>query len=630
MEPSRPANNPSGGDWRISKAAWLALLAAFLGWMFDGFEMGLFPMVARPALTELVAGPKVLSALQAPPKLPETSLPLREFAERIRARHGIDVVVETKTLEEAKISVDTAVTVPANAEKLKAALDGALAKQGLAYFAADDVLHITTKKGGGGPVLLWLGVMTAIFLVGAATGGVVFGWLGDRIGRVWAMTLSVLTYAVFMGLCGLSRDVYMMFALRFMASLGMGGEWSLGVALVMESWPNRSRAFMAGLIGAASNVGFLTIGLVGLSIAQDKAAGTMESWLLSVGLSESWVRFFVVDGMGNKSGWRLLMILGAVPALLTFFIRIAVPESERWLHSKKRGAASHWATIDMLGVLIGAAGAIFIIFLWAFRFTGLAEDYGPRAVLAVRIVGSVVGFAIALGGFIYPVVRYVQRARQSAGTANAYAGTLPRMILGACLSGIALIGTWASLQNAPTWADQLVEKEMKAQGATDKAVTSARNEARALTGIFTAIGAIIGTMAAAFLGNAIGRRPAYILLCIGSLIAALAFFRLNTAYGPMFLWMSLAAGGITASFYGWLPLYLPELFRTQVRATGQGFSFNFGRILAAIGALQFGTLVTTFFDDKTEQACSVMSLVYLVGLVIIWFVPETKGQPLPE
>ena len=96
-------------------------------------------------------------------------------------------------------------------------------------------------------------------------------------------------------------------------------------------------------------------------------------------------------------------------------------------------------------------------------------------------------------------------------------------------------------------------------------------------------------------------------------------------------WLALVflAGACTASFYGWLPLYLPELFRTRVRATGQGFSFNFGRVLAAVGVLQTGNLMG-LFKGGYPQACSVMGLIYLVGLAIIWLAPETRGQPLPE
>src|SRR5205809_1719699 len=159
-----------------SRGQWITLLAALLGWMFDGLEMGLFPVVARPALRDLL---------------------------------GIT--------DEAQIS-------------------------------------------------LWFSVATASFLVGAATGGVLFGWLGDRIGRVRAMMLSVLTYAIFSGLCGAATSAGQIAVLRFISALGMGGEWSLGVALVMEIWPDRSRAFLAGLIGAAANVGYLLIGALSLGL----------------------------------------------------------------------------------------------------------------------------------------------------------------------------------------------------------------------------------------------------------------------------------------------------------------------------------------------------------------------------
>src|SRR6187200_596848 len=110
---------------------WMALTAALLGWLFDGLEMGLFPLVQKSALDELV-----------------------------------------------------------------------------------DSKHQT----------LWIGIITSLFLVGAATGGVLFGWLGDRFGRVRAMMLSVLTYALVSGLCGFATSAWQIGALRFIASLGMGGE----------------------------------------------------------------------------------------------------------------------------------------------------------------------------------------------------------------------------------------------------------------------------------------------------------------------------------------------------------------------------------------------------------------------
>ena len=88
-------------------------------------------------------------------------------------------------------------------------------------------------------------------------------------------------------------------------------------------------------------------------------------------------------------------------------------------------------------------------------------------------------------------------------------------------------------------------------------------------------------------------------------------------------------GGITAAFYGWLPLYLPELFPTRVRATGQGSAFNFGRMLAAGGTLCMGQFVALFGNDY-GRAMGTITLIYLLGMVLIWFAPETKGKPLPD
>ncbi|RYD71962.1 MAG: MFS transporter, partial [Verrucomicrobiaceae bacterium] len=105
-------------------------------------------------------------------------------------------------------------------------------------------------------------------------------------------------------------------------------------------------------------------------------------------------------------------------------------------------------------------------------------------------------------------------------------------------------------------------------------------------------------------------------------------FRTQTAYSGTFLAGTFAAGAITAAFYGFFPLYLPEFFPTRIRATGQGICYNFGRIIAAVGALGSGALVQHYGGYAKMGA--VITLIYLVGMVAIWFAPETKGKPLPE
>ena len=200
-----------------------------------------------------------------------------------------------------------------------------------------------------------------------------------------------------------------------------------------------------------------------------------------------------------------------------------------------------------------------------------------------------------------------------------------RMLLAAGLSGVALVGTWASSQWRPTWADML------AQG----------QHAKEHTQIWLAVGTMVGTLAAALIGDWLGRRPTYIILCLTSLGSVWLLFQGNTQFGTGFLVRTFVMGACTASFYGWLPLYLPELFPTHVRATGQGFGYNFGRILAAVGALQGGNLIKLFDKESVSlggiplnpsyaTVCSIMSLVYLAGLAIIWLGPETRGKPLPE
>jgi MFS family permease len=498
--------------------------------------------------------------------------------------------------------------------------------------ALDDLLG---REAVSNPMLKneWFGAIMSVFLVGAATGGVAFGWLGDRIGRVRAMSLSILTYAIFTGLGGFASHAWHLAILRFIASLGMGGEWALGVALVTELWPDRSRALLAGLIGASANIGLLMVGL--LSLVLVGFIHSVGEALLSIGLSESTTSFLV-----RGEGWRLVMIAGALPALIIFFIRLCVPESHKWEAQRNQGATSLWSTHDVLGVVIGALVAMVVIVVWTPLFSNFVTQRSSLSVElpeitnrvnALRLGITLVGLPAILMGYMFPVQQYLSRAERAGhlvrGDQRRYIG---RMILAACLAGVPLLGTWGSLQWAPKWAIALAQQLPDGHR---------QSFAKEHTLIAMASGAVLGTIIAALIADWLGRRITYAFLCAGSFVSMIYLYQANDAYGTKLLASSFAAGGITAAVYGLFPLYFPELFPTCIRATAQGFAFNFGRVLSAIGALQTASLIAIFAQgiavDEIEtkafpMAGATLATIYLIGVCIIWLGPETKGRPLPN
>jgi SHS family sialic acid transporter-like MFS transporter len=127
-------------------------------------------------------------------------------------------------------------------------------EQGLFPLTGRPALQDVLGVGSGDAMIgIAMGKITACFLLGAAFGGLAFGWLGDRMGRVRAMACSILTYSLVTGLGYFARSVTDLEAVRFISALGMGGQWSLGVALVMECWPEKWRPWLAGIMGAGAN-----------------------------------------------------------------------------------------------------------------------------------------------------------------------------------------------------------------------------------------------------------------------------------------------------------------------------------------------------------------------------------------
>jgi MFS family permease len=138
-----------------------------------------------------------------------------------------------------------------------------------------------------------------------------------------------------------------------------------------------------------------------------------------------------------------------------------------------------------------------------------------------------------------------------------------------------------------------------------------------------AIGALFGGIAATMFG----RRTTYFVISVASLAISFYLFRYLDPLDEWFQFWVFAIGFTGTLYFGWLPLFLPELFPTRVRATGSGVSFNFGRIATAAGALVTGSLMHAFDGDYAKVG-QITCLVYVLGMILIWFAPDTSKREM--
>ncbi len=190
-----------------------------------------------------------------------------------------------------------------------------------------------------------------------------------------------------------------------------------------------------------------------------------------------------------------------------------------------------------------------------------------------------------------------------------------RTLIGICLGAIPLIGAWGASKWLIPWADHIGGAALPGYKATTQA--------------FWAGGAALGSFVGGHVANLLGRRLAYFLISLGSVVITCGLFVWMRPLEPWFLQVVFVQGFISTLFFGWLPLYLPELFPTRVRATGAGVSYNFGRFASAAGVLGAGALMTLFGGDYAKVG-AITSLVYALGMIVICFAPDTTGKPLED
>ena len=391
--------------------------------------------------------------------------------------------------------------------------------------------------------ILWGGYATSVFLAGWATGGLVFGALGDRIGRAKTMMLTILIYSLCTGLSALSTSFWDFAFYRFITGLGVGGEFAVGVALLAEVMPARSRSGALGALQALSAMGNISAALIGMGMA-----GLEKSGVISLGNS-----------------WRWMFVIGAIPALLALVIRARMKEPEQWQKMKDSGALDRHSK---------------------FTYGELFRDPRWRR-------NAIVGMLLVCSG---------------------------------------VIGLWGIGFFTPELIRTVLSKTYAAQGMTKEQIGPLVDKWASWGLLTLQIGAFFGMLSASWVAARLGRRKAFAIAFSTALIATACAFQFYTNASQTF-WLIPIMGFFQLAVFAVYAIYLPELFPTHLRSTGTSFCYNVGRFLAAAGVPVIGMLKTEVFAHHPEPmppAALVMCCVFLLGLIVLPFAPETKDKPLPE
>ena len=427
--------------------------------------------------------------------------------------------------------------------------------QQLFILARDNAIKALAAPGTDALVLKQLsGWAQSIFVAGWALGGLIFGSVGDRIGRAKTLSLTVLIYSLCTGLSAFAQDITQFMIYRAITGLGVGGVFGLAVALVADSLPDHARPKALGLLQALSAVGNVTAGACAMALS----------------------------GMDPMVSWKYLFLIGAAPAFLCIFIMVRLKEPAKWV-------AARAASRETGGKAMGSYGSLF----------GEAQWRRPA------ILG---------------------------------------MIL--CVSGV--VGLWGVGFFSGALIGPAIEKALRAQNLSPAEITAGKQWWTAANLIVQNIGAFFGMIVFSKLAAIYGRR----IIFAGGFLAAFAvtIFFYKNFQTKADIWMTGLMGFCQLGIFAGFAIYLPELFPTRLRSTGVSFCYNVGRFIAATGPITLGSLqkmlgdkaiaalpatadavakadaqLTAFRDAACWLAC-----IYFVGLIVLPFLPETKGRPMPE
>lgn len=347
----------------------------------------------------------------------------------------------------------------------------------------------------------YAGAIIATTLCGWATGGMAAGVLADYIGRKRTMIYAILTYSIMTGLSAFSWNWISFAVFRLLAGLAIGSEWVTGTSMTAEFWPDNARGKGSGLFQCGFGIGFFLASVV---------------WL------------FV--GSTGPGAWRTMYLIGVLPALLTLWIRRAIPESPLWERANQRRKAARERQRSGSG--------------------GTSEDSALTRFTFIDL-------------FSTPAIRN-------------------RTIIAFLMATASAVGFWGISTWVPPYIDSMAAKS----GLSSPQWAS-------FTGMAYNAGTIAGYIALGFLADSFGRKPVTLAyFAFAWLFIPVLFVWTHELH--LLLVAASIVGFFGSGQLTWLAVWLPELYATHMRATAVGFIFNAPRLIAAAGTLMAGTLIVRF------------------------------------
>jgi len=374
----------------------------------------------------------------------------------------------------------------------------------------------------------WTGVITSLLLLGWAVGGVLFGMISDRFGRMRTLMFTMLLYSVGTAACALATNLWMLAIFRVVASLGIGGEWAAGAAMVAEVMPERRRVEGGALLYTAAPFGLFLATFVNYQVAGVWFANQTEQ------------------------SWRYVFLFGLLPAAAAFLVRLFVREPERW------------------------------------------QSLKDHSRVRVRDIFT-------------PALRR-----------HTYSGMFTAVV--------ALIGWWSCSAFIPVIATGLARTSAERSGLGTAATQALIEHWKVIATMAFNIGGLVGTLLTIPIAKLLGRRLLFGLYFGASAAALLTIFGLDMPAQTR-LAMFFVIGMPVFGIFGAFPYYLPELYPTRVRATGAGFCYNIGRVLASVGPFLVGAAAA---HNTAMQSIFYVGFVPLVALLFVPWIIETRGQPLSD